>query len=91
MGRGEERSSVNGSAKAELPDELWRYTAVALARGVRTRQISSQEAIETCLARIDQVNGRVNALVEVSADEALDMADAADRVVADGEPPRAAA
>jgi amidase len=37
------------------------------------------------LARIQETNPRLNALVEVSAEEALDRADRADRAVAAGE------
>lgn len=65
--------------------ELWRCTGIELARGIRTRRISSREAVESCLARIEQVNQRLNALVEMLPDEALGMADAADRAVASGE------
>src|SRR5215207_1479383 len=85
MGREVELSSVHGRGRAELPDELWRWTGVELAAGIRTRQISSREAVESCLARIEQVNPQLNALIEISSDKALDMADAADRAVANGE------
>ncbi len=85
MGQEVEQSSVRGEGRAELPNELWRCTAVEMARGIRTRQFSSREAVESCLARIEKVNTRLNALVEVSSEEALDMADAADRAVAAGE------
>ncbi len=85
MGREVEQSSVRGGGRAELPDELWRCTAVEMARGIRTRQFSSREAVQSCLARIEQVNPRLNALVEVSGEEALDMAGAADRAVSSGE------
>jgi amidase len=84
-GREVEQRTVGGGRRAELPDELWRWTGVEIARGVRTRLISSREAVESCLARIEQTNPRLNALVEVSAEEALDMAGAADRAVAAGE------
>lgn len=65
--------------------ELWRWTATRLALAIRTRVISSREAVESCLARIEQVNPALNALVEVSADEALAVADKADQAVAKGE------
>jgi amidase len=70
----------------ELPGELWRWSAVDLARGIRTRQVSSREAVESILARIDEVNPHLNALIAVSADESYAMADAADRAVTAGEP-----
>lgn len=69
----------------KVTDELWRWTATDLARAIRTRQVSSREAVESCLVRIEQTNPQLNALVEVSPEEALDMADAADRAVAAGE------
>ncbi|MEW6637062.1 MAG: amidase family protein [Actinomycetota bacterium] len=68
-----------------MTDELWRWTAVQVAHGVRTRRISSREVVESCLARIEEVNPRLNALVEVSPEEALRIADAADRAVSSGE------
>ena len=68
------------------PSELWRWSATDLAHGICTRAISSREATLACLERIDQANARVNALVEVSREEALGAAEAADRAVASGEP-----
>ena len=53
---------------------------------MRVRQISSREAVLSCLERIDQVNPRLNALVELSPAEALARADAADEAVASGQP-----
>ena len=85
MGREVERSSVYGGERANQPDEIWRWTGVEIARGIRTRRVSSREATESCLSRIEEVNPRLNALVEVSGEEALVMADAADRAVGAGE------
>jgi amidase len=65
--------------------ELWRWEATEIARAVRTRQISSREAVSACLNRIEAVNPRVNAVVEVRPEEALNAADAADAAVARGE------
>jgi amidase len=70
----------------DVPVELWRWTAVDLARGIRTRQISSREAVASILGRIDEVNPHLNALIEVTPDESYEMADVADRAVAAGEP-----
>jgi amidase len=65
--------------------ELWRWDAVEIARGVRTRLISSREAVQSCLDRIAAVNPRLNAIVEILADEALAAADAADAAIARGD------
>ncbi|WP_219417334.1 amidase [Pseudonocardia nigra] len=65
-------------------DPLWRWSATRLARAIAAREISSREAVTSCLERIEQVNPVLNALVDVSADEALEAADVADRMVAQG-------
>jgi amidase len=51
--------------------ELWRMSATELAEAVRSRQVSSQEVIEAHLARIEAVNGLINAVVIVMAEQAL--------------------
>jgi amidase len=65
--------------------ELWRWEATEIARAVRTRQISSREAVSACLSRIEEVNPRINAIVELRPEEALAAADAVDSAVARGE------
>lgn len=65
--------------------ELWRWQACDLAHAIRTRQISAREAVTSCLDRLEQVNPRINAVVDLLATEALDAADRADRAVATGE------
>jgi amidase len=64
-----------------MAKDLWRWGAVELASAIRSREISSREAVESCLARIDAVNPRVNAIVDLMADEALRAADKADAAV----------
>ncbi|MEK3937265.1 amidase family protein [Sporosarcina sp. FSL W7-1349] len=67
-------------------DKLWKWTAVELAEAIRTKKVSSREVTLSCLNRIEEVNPKVNALVEVSSDEALASADAADRAISAGKP-----
>ncbi|WP_274432483.1 amidase family protein [Alicyclobacillus sp. ALC3] len=71
----------------KLPEtpELWRWSATQLALGIRTRAISSREAVTSCVERIEQVNPKINAIVELLAEEALSAADAADFAIAKGE------
>ena len=69
-----------------MTDELWRWDAARLAHAIRTRAVSSREAVAACLARLQSVNPRVNAVVETLADEALTRADAADRDLAKSGP-----
>jgi amidase len=68
----------------DRPDELWRWSAMHLAQGIATGQISAREVVHSCLERINVVNGRLNALVDVRPKEALQAADAADRLTASG-------
>jgi amidase len=67
-------------------DELWRWDARRLATAIRDREVSSREVVEAHLARIDDVNPKVNAVVRSLADEARAAADAADAAVAAGGP-----
>jgi amidase len=64
--------------------ELWRMGAAELAEAIRFRQVSSQEVIEAHLRRIDMVNGSINAVVVVLAEQALKAAESADSAVKAG-------
>jgi amidase len=65
---------------------LWHWTATELAEAIRSRHISSREAVESCVARHIEVHSRVNAVVDLIADEALTAADKADAAFRAGEP-----
>jgi amidase len=65
--------------------DLWRWPATDLAHAIRTRRISSREAVASCLQRVHAVNPALNAIVQVLHDEALRAADEADGAVARGE------
>lgn len=67
-------------------DELYFASAVQLARHIRRRQVSAVEVIEAHLRRIEQVNPRLNAVVVLAGEQALDRARAADAALARGEP-----
>ncbi|MBE1592811.1 amidase [Nonomuraea angiospora] len=58
--------------------ELHYSTATKLAHLIRTRQVSAVEVVQAHLDRIEQVNPRVNAIVTLVAEQALDAAKAAD-------------
>ena len=64
--------------------DLWRLDATDLARLIRLGQASSREAVTSCLARMDSVNPKLNAIVRRMDDEALAAADAADAARAAG-------
>jgi len=69
-----------------MTNELWRNSALDLAEGIRSKKFSSREVVDAHLARIDEVNPKVNALIHVMADEARTGADAADKALAQGGP-----
>jgi amidase len=68
-----------------LSPDLWRLDAVELAALIRTRQVSAREAVQAVLARMDQVNPAINAVVLPLHEAALAEADAADARQARGE------
>jgi amidase len=59
--------------------------ATTLAAALARREISSREALETYLARIERHNSALNAVVTLDAERALAEADAADAELARGE------
>ena len=69
-----------------MSTELWRHGALELAEMIARREVSSREVIDAHLARIDEVNPHLNAIVRRLDDDARAAADAADRAVAAGEP-----
>lgn len=68
-----------------MAEELWRRTAGDLARLIADREVSAREVVDAHLARIDDVNPVVNAIVERLVDEARDAAVRADDAQARGD------
>ncbi|MEE8274652.1 MAG: amidase, partial [Alphaproteobacteria bacterium] len=64
--------------------ELAYTPAIELARLIRTGELSPVEVIENSLARIDEVNPKLNCFCFTYPDEALEKARAAERAVASG-------
>ena len=65
--------------------DIWQLSTTELAQRIASRQISSAEAVDAHLARIDAVNPALNAVVRVLADEARASAALADKRLAAGE------
>jgi amidase len=59
-------------------------SACEIARAIRTKQVSSREAVTACIARIERVNPLLNAVVATRFEAALDDADVADAASARG-------
>jgi amidase len=69
-----------------MSNELWRKGALELAGMIARKEVTSREVVSAHLARIDDVNPRLNAIVRRLDDTALAAAEAADRAVAAGGP-----
>jgi amidase len=67
--------------------ELCFTTAVELARRIARREVSVTEVVRAHLAQIDRVNPKVNAIVTLTAERALEEARARDAALARGETP----
>ena len=69
-----------------MPDDpLWLEPTTRLAERIRSREVSSVDAVEACLARIEAVNPALNAVVAFAPDS-RDRARAADERLARGQP-----
>jgi amidase/aspartyl-tRNA(Asn)/glutamyl-tRNA(Gln) amidotransferase subunit A len=58
--------------------------ALALAQAIKTGQLSARQALNDCMARIDQSDGQVNAFTSRHHDRAVREADAVDALRASG-------
>lgn len=67
-----------------MASELWKKGAIELAADIADGTVSSREVVQAHLDRISEVNSHVNAIVRVMTDDALRMADEADRAVKSG-------
>lgn len=67
--------------------ELWRLTATQVAALVHSRQVSALEVAQSAIARLQQVNPALNAIVEHRPDEVLAQARAVDAAIGRGENP----
>jgi amidase len=59
--------------------------ATQLAQAIRSKQLSAREVMEAHLAQIERVNPKVNAVVTLLPEQALEQASAADEALARGE------
>ncbi|MEZ4521857.1 MAG: amidase [Thermomicrobiales bacterium] len=68
-----------------MTDQITNLPAHRLATMIRDRDLSSIEVVETHLERIAEVNPALNAVVQVTADEAMAAARSADERMASGD------
>ncbi|MCP2243981.1 amidase [Lentzea aerocolonigenes] len=62
---------MTSRTRDEMPSDLWRWSATSLRDAMRRGDVSATEVATAHLERCDDVNGRINALISVSAEEAL--------------------
>ncbi len=65
-------------------DELIYASATELARAIRAKEVSSEEVVDAHLQRIEDVNSKLNAVVQLAADVARAQAREADAALAQG-------
>lgn len=64
--------------------DLSEYDLVGLAAAIRNKELSAREAAETCLARLEAAQPRLNCVLRLDREDALAAAAAADAALADG-------
>jgi len=69
-----------------MAEELTWKSATELRRLILKKQVSPVEVIESSLARLDEVEPKINAFVDVTRDQALSAAREAERLILAGEP-----
>src|SRR5947209_17086248 len=66
-------------------DEIIYSSATELARAIREKEVSSEEVVDAYLARVEEVNPKINAVVQLTADAARSRAREADAALARGD------
>jgi amidase len=72
------------SATSVKPTELTSWSATALAQAVRAKKVSAEEVVNAYLQRIEHINPKINAIVQLTADAARTQAREADTTLAQG-------
>ena len=68
-----------------MTDPLWKWDAADLAAAIRKRDISAYDAVAACVARMHDVNPRLNAVTVDLSEQALAKAKHADEAIARGD------
>ncbi len=75
----------SGTRYGSIVPELTFASATSLAQAIRKKRMSSEEVVDAHLRRIDAVNTKLNAVVQLKADAARQRARDLDNVLARGE------
>jgi len=66
-------------------EPLMYASATTLAKAIRTKKVSSAEVVDACLRRVEAVNPKLNAIVQLTAETARAQARQADAALARGD------
>jgi len=69
---------------SQLKDPIYNSSATAIAEGIKRKRISSEEITKIFIDRIQEVNPKINAVVQLAAPQALALAREADQKLANG-------
>jgi amidase len=67
-----------------MMEEIIYASASALAKAILTKEVSSEEVVNAHLGRIQEINPKLNAVVQLTAESALEQARKADATLASG-------
>ncbi|TCT01674.1 amidase [Aquabacter spiritensis] len=76
--------SASSLRLSSAPSDPALLTLTEVAAAIAARRVSSREATQACLARIERAQPRLNAFLSIEAETALAAADAADAALARG-------
>ena len=64
---------------------FWQLSASEIAQGIKARQMSAQEVLKAHLRRLDEVNPKINAVVQQTSSIAMEQAEKIDKKVKNNE------
>jgi len=85
MGACQVEGAASAAAGGTLVNPLFNSSAIAIAAAIRSSELSSTEAVDLFLARIDEVNPQLNAVFQIQAAKARVQAQRADEIASRGE------
>jgi amidase len=77
---------ISDPKRGNMPTHSWQYaSATVIASAIQARQVSSVELTKLMLDRIEKLNPKINAIVTITAEAAMQRAKEADAALARGE------
>jgi amidase len=79
-------AGLAATSALEATPDICELSAVEMARRIRSKDLSAREALKAHLEQIERVNPKVNAIVTLIAEQAIEHARQADEALAQGKP-----